>query len=114
MEVKSFLSSRLQAARKRLDLSQSQLAEEAGLQQSAIAQFERGHRVPSVGNLRRLAVALDCTADYLLGLDDEGDAGSPGAAAVTRVINDLGDDDLELLLVLAKAMRKRSKRAPRK
>ena len=53
--------------RKERDLSQSELARKAGLQPSAIAHFEAGRRKPSFANIRTLAIALNTTADFLLG-----------------------------------------------
>lgn len=60
-------ASRLRRTRDNRELSQSQLAQKAGMQPSAIAHFEAGRRKPSFDNVRALAKALDVTADYLLG-----------------------------------------------
>jgi transcriptional regulator with XRE-family HTH domain len=55
-------------------LTQEELAERAGLQQSAISHYEAGRREPNLANLRRLVWALGESADYLLatrrGTDD--------------------------------------------
>ncbi len=58
---------RLRCAREYRGLTQSELAEHAGLQPSAISHFETGTRKPSFDNLRLLADTLDVTTDYLLG-----------------------------------------------
>jgi transcriptional regulator with XRE-family HTH domain len=58
---------RLRRAREYRGLSQSELADAAGLQPSAISHFETGTRKPSFDNLRLLADTLDVTTDYLLG-----------------------------------------------
>ena len=58
---------RLKKARALRQWSQNELAERASLPLSSIAHFEIGSRKPSFDNLRRLAVALDVTTDYLLG-----------------------------------------------
>jgi transcriptional regulator with XRE-family HTH domain len=63
-------SKRLSAARHMRGLSQSDLASKAGLQQVAISFFETGRRSPSLGNLKRLADALEVTTDYLMGRSD--------------------------------------------
>lgn len=60
-------AARLRKTRENRELSQSQLAQKAGMQPSAIAHFEAGRRKPSFDNVRALAKALDVTADYLLG-----------------------------------------------
>jgi transcriptional regulator with XRE-family HTH domain len=64
-------SERFKMARRRFRLTQEQLATKAHLPISTIAQFETGKRKPSFETLRRLAAALDITADYLLGLTDK-------------------------------------------
>jgi len=60
-------ASRLRKTRENRELSQSELAREAGMQPSAIAHFEAGRRKPSFDNVRALARALKVSADYLLG-----------------------------------------------
>jgi transcriptional regulator with XRE-family HTH domain len=58
---------RLKRIREDRELSQSELAREAGMQPSAIAHFEADRRKPSFDNVRALAKALQVSADYLLG-----------------------------------------------
>jgi transcriptional regulator with XRE-family HTH domain len=48
-------------------MTQGDLATRASLPVSAISHFEIGDRKPSLDNFRRLADALNVTADYLLG-----------------------------------------------
>jgi transcriptional regulator with XRE-family HTH domain len=60
-------ATRLRELRDSRGLSQAQLGQRADLQPSAIAHFEAGRRKPSFENVRRLAAALEVTADYLLG-----------------------------------------------
>lgn len=60
-------ASRLRKTRETRELSQSELAREAGMQPSAIAHFEAGRRKPSFDNVRALARALKVSADFLLG-----------------------------------------------
>jgi transcriptional regulator with XRE-family HTH domain len=83
---------RLRAAREYRGLSQSQLAEKAGLQPSAISHFETGARKPSFDNLRLLADTLDVTTDYLLGRVAEFKA-LAGADTLHRHYNALQDAD---------------------
>jgi transcriptional regulator with XRE-family HTH domain len=56
--VMAFFADRLKALRSRAALSQSQLAERAGLGVSTVQQFEYGLREPSYGTLVKLARAL--------------------------------------------------------
>jgi transcriptional regulator with XRE-family HTH domain len=58
---------RLREMREKRELSQSELARDAGMQPSAIAHFEAGRRKPSFDNVRALARALKVSGDYLLG-----------------------------------------------
>lgn len=48
--------------------TQAQLAQRANLRPSAVGHFEAGSRLPSAINLRRLALALGCSVDRLLGI----------------------------------------------
>jgi transcriptional regulator with XRE-family HTH domain len=76
---------RLQSARDKRDISQQELARRAGLPASSISHFEGGGRKPSVDNLRRLANALDVSADFLLGRTE----GMQAVSAATRIQADL-------------------------
>jgi transcriptional regulator with XRE-family HTH domain len=58
---------RLREKRLSEGLNQAELADKAGLPPTAIAHFEGGRRKPSFDNVRRLAIALGTSADYLLG-----------------------------------------------
>jgi transcriptional regulator with XRE-family HTH domain len=66
--ARGFLGNRLRLARAAKGLTQEQLATATKLQPSAIAHFEAGRRSPSAKSLRRLAVGLDMSIDWLLGL----------------------------------------------
>lgn len=87
---------RLRAERERLKLSQAQLAERAGLQASAISHFETGARRPSFRSLRKLAVALGVTTDYLLGRTEARTESADTVDAIARDIRMLSAEDLEL------------------
>ncbi|MCY3673718.1 MAG: helix-turn-helix transcriptional regulator [Paracoccaceae bacterium] len=67
---------RLRTARIARNLNQSQLAQRARLQTSAISHFETGTRKPSFDNLKHLADALEVTTDYLLGRSTHMDSSS--------------------------------------
>ena len=86
---------RLKAARELRQLKQNELGEKAKLPPSSIAHFEAGSRKPSFDNLRRLAMALEVTTDYLLGRVDEpglAEAGDP----LYRDMGKLTDKDREI------------------
>lgn len=84
------LSYRLKLARRRKKLTQRQLAALINLSPSTIALYETGKREPDLDTLRKLADALDCTTDYLLGRTDPEDFNGTIAAHRT-------DDPLEEL-----------------
>jgi transcriptional regulator with XRE-family HTH domain len=58
-------------ARQRRDMTAEQLSKRSGINASQISHFETDKREPSAANIRKLATALDITADYLLGLSRE-------------------------------------------
>lgn len=53
--------------RLRKELTQQQLADRVGVDQSAVARWEKGTADPTVINLVSLAEILDCSTDALLG-----------------------------------------------
>ncbi len=66
------LGRRIAAARVMADLTQKELADRAGIAQSALARIERGNRPQlSIGTLYAVAQSLHISTDYLLGLKDE-------------------------------------------
>lgn len=71
MSMHETFGNRLTAARQRRDLTGAQLAELTALNPTTISHYEIGTRSPGVNNLRKIAAALDVTADYLLGLHNE-------------------------------------------
>lgn len=64
------IGERIRTARTGQGLTQSALARKAELTPAAIWQMESGQREPSAGSLRKLAEALEVSADYLLGLNE--------------------------------------------
>ena len=60
---------RLRQLRKDCNLTQQQLATLIGVKNSVISFYEVGERMPSPDALRKLALALHVTTDYLLGID---------------------------------------------
>ena len=59
---------RLRAVRLQAGKQQVQVAWESGIPVSQISHYESGTREPNLINLRRLCLALDVSADLLLGL----------------------------------------------
>jgi transcriptional regulator with XRE-family HTH domain len=69
--ARATFAERLRVARERRDLSQIALARLSGIDQAQLAHYEGGARQPSVDNLRSLVIALDVSADFLLGIIKE-------------------------------------------
>jgi len=63
----------LRRLRTEAELNQAELADKAGISQSAVSQIEKGERAPSFDVLRRLATALGLSTAELLG-PEKGDA----------------------------------------
>ena len=57
--------------RTELKLTQKELANLVGVSDACVNRWEKGLRIPSVLNIVALCKALNCSADYLLGLRDE-------------------------------------------
>lgn len=99
---------RLRAARQLRGLSQSELAEKADLQPSAVSHFETGRRSPSFDNLKALSEALQVTTDFLLGRVEE-----PGVMGIStdklfRHAEKMSSDDLETLTGFAEMLAKKA------
>ena len=99
---------RLKTARAMRQWNQSELAKKADLPPSSIAHFEIGSRKPSFDNLRRLAIALDVTTDYLLGRVDSPEMSESGDP-LFRDFSKLAGNDLELARDFVKMLAKRNK-----
>ena len=67
MKKNDLFPERLKAAKELRGISQTDLADRAKIPASSISHFESGARKPSFDNLKRLALALEVTTDYLLG-----------------------------------------------
>jgi transcriptional regulator with XRE-family HTH domain len=99
---------RLRSARQLRNLSQSDLAEKANLQPSAVSHFETGRRAPSFDNLKALSEALQVTTDYLLGRVDQ--PGMMGASTdkLFRHAENMSSDDLDTLTGFAEMLAKKA------
>jgi transcriptional regulator with XRE-family HTH domain len=62
-----FRGDRLLALRTEKFGTQRRLSEASGVTITAISRYETENRQPNIENLMRLARALGCTTDYLLG-----------------------------------------------
>jgi transcriptional regulator with XRE-family HTH domain len=101
---------RLRAARELRKLSQSELAEKASLQPSAVSHFETGRRAPSFDNLKALSEALQVTTDYLLGRVDEPRMTGVMADKLFRHAEQMSREDLDTLTGFAEMLAKKSQK----
>ena len=99
----------LRKTREDKGLSQSELAEKAGFQPSAISHFESGRRAPSFDNLKRLANALSVNIDYLLGRETDLKSAGPVAEQLFRDFEEMSSDDQESLAKIAKMLAEKNK-----
>ena len=99
---------RLRAARQLRGFSQSELADKAGLQPSAVSHFETGRRAPSFDNLKVLSDALQVTTDYLLGRVDKPNLTGPVANQLFRHAEKMSKRDLDTLTSFAEMLAKKA------
>lgn len=62
---------RIRKRRLELGMTQEELARKVGVSRNAISMYETGNRTPEYDTVGMLAKALNTTAIYLLGLEDE-------------------------------------------
>ncbi|TIL60502.1 MAG: helix-turn-helix transcriptional regulator [Mesorhizobium sp.] len=98
---------RLKKARNLRGYNQEDLAVRAGMPPSSIAHFETGTRKPSFESLRRLAVALEITTDYLLGRVDDPELAQAGDP-LFRDIGKLSGNDREIAKDFLEMLAKRN------
>ena len=99
---------RLREARDKKGLSQSELAEKAGLQPSAVSHFETGRRSPSFDNLKALSEALQVSTDYLLGRVDDPRLTGAVATRLFRHAEKMSRDDLDTLTQFAEMLARKA------
>jgi transcriptional regulator with XRE-family HTH domain len=108
--MNDIFSMRLKEARENLKWTQNQLAIEAGLPTSSIAQFETNARKPSFDTLRRLASALQVTTDYLLGRVDKPQTVLNSGATLFRHMDKISGDEKKKLENFAEMLANRNKK----
>lgn len=92
---------RLRQLRKEKKLTQKQLASLIGVRDSVISFYELGDRTPSSDVVKKLAVALHVSSDYLLGIEKHESIDLSG----------LSEEDKLLVRNLVDNLRDRSKKA---
>ncbi|MCT4595204.1 MAG: helix-turn-helix domain-containing protein [Anaeromicrobium sp.] len=64
------LKDKLKGLRQEIKLSQKELAAKIGIGSSTYGSYERGQRIPNKETLEKIADALGCTPEYILGRTD--------------------------------------------
>jgi len=102
------LGEKIKTLRKRHGLSQGDLAEQVEINSSHLSRLETGKYQPSIDVLKRLAEALEVSADYLLSEDAEEAAevriqNKPLAERI-RLIDSLEKSDQQALIQVIDSM----------
>jgi transcriptional regulator with XRE-family HTH domain len=123
VKAQKVLRENLRPARNRAKLSQADVAERIGIAIEVYGKIERGHRLPRLRTLVKLALALKVSVDVLLGMDvprstpvvtrSSEDDLPPDARPVLRSVRELKPEQIKLItktgchLIEAKAERRR-------
>lgn len=101
-------------ARLEAKLTQADVAEQVGISPEVYGRLERGGMLPSVGTLLRVCVALEVSADLLLGISSGKEAlvgelaprlrESPAMRRALRTLRRLSGPDLRLIAMLGAAL----------
>ena len=95
-DLKRTIGIAARAARKRLDLTQEEVAKRLSCSAEFYARIERGHAFPSVATFNRIVDVLEVSGDELLGLKG-GEGESGGRSRVPAGLEELSPDLRRLL-----------------
>lgn len=85
----------IKTERKLKKLSQEQLAQKIGVTQDSISLWETNKRIPDTPYIIELCKALNISADYLLGLEDETGTKTYSSKNHIENINNYGKIDIK-------------------
>jgi len=71
MEIEEIIKINLKMEIECSSKSKSQIAEEVGISRPTLSQYLSGRILPTVVTLAKLCKALDCSADDILGLNND-------------------------------------------
>jgi transcriptional regulator with XRE-family HTH domain len=102
-------------ARERLEMNQAEVARAAGISPVVYGRIERGHMLPAVPTLRKIATALGISADVLLGISPKEVARtlsepapevplSPELRKLLRTLRAWPDEKVRLLVRMSKLL----------
>lgn len=94
---------RLVKARKEIGLNQKQFAERMGITTTRLNYWEKDKRQPDVEMIKALASALDVSADYLIGNENNAPAYSAEALSVAEQFDSLDEHGQRVVLAVLDA-----------
>jgi transcriptional regulator with XRE-family HTH domain len=94
------LPARLIALRKERGLTQQQMADSIGIHVNSLKKYESGHAQPSLDVLKKIALALNVSTDFLLFEDHERDPSDELALQFEAVSQLPGDEQRVVMEVL--------------
>jgi transcriptional regulator with XRE-family HTH domain len=107
-ELSHGLGHRLQAIREEQRLTTTELARRLGVSKSSISKYESGRHIPTAMVLARLALRLQVSTDYLLGLTATAAPGAWVDAELEQLFRELDrlldDEGRAYLLPLIRAL----------
>jgi len=111
MRVTSFLSgylrmslnARLIALRKQRDLTQQQMADSLGIHVNSLKKYEAGQAQPSLEALKKIALALHVSTDFLL-FEEQERGPSQELALQFEAISQMPPDDQDAVIRVIEAM----------
>ena len=111
----SLLGSRIKSERRRSNLTLEQFSEMVGISRNYLWELEDGRKAPALGTLCALALALNISVDYLLGMTEERRTltappspswRSKSVERIAAAINDFDDNDLLFISDFVSAFQK--------
>ena len=110
MDTPRMIGERVKAERSERGLTQGELAQLVGVSRSAVAQWETGRAGQLMGNLERVAAALDTSVEHLMYGADKQAALQPGQGdevALLRLYRECDPEDRQMLLRTARRLARR-------
>lgn len=97
------INERITERRKQLGMSQADLAEKSGIAQPLISMYDKNKRTPSHQSLKKLAMALEINAEYLLtGIEREGIISDHKDQELLKILQSFSPDEKESVLDFAR------------
>lgn len=103
-DVKVLFGLRVRELRKRLDLSQEELAEKTKISPKYMSRIEMGHQFPSTDILAKLADVLDVEIRDFFEFEHAAGNATDLKKTLTNIIDEADEEKLRLLVKIARAV----------